>query len=140
MVDNVDFEFTAPNVVPIIKSLFLVMISFLISIVGSIWLSSKLLTSGHSPLSPFVLSSTQQIDQGFIGVDNSTREMIGREGIADTILRPSGKVMIDDTVYDARSLTSYIEKGDKITVVRFEQGQLYVKKVQQIKPDKPKFA
>lgn len=140
MVDNINFEFTAPNVVPIIKSLFIVMISFFISIIGSIWLSNKLLTSGHSPLSAFVLNSSQQRNEGFISVDNTIREMIGREGVADTILRPSGKVMIDDTVYDARSLTSYIDKGEKVMVVRFEHGQLYVKKVPQIKPDRPKFA
>jgi membrane-bound serine protease (ClpP class) len=140
MVDNVDFEWTAPNVVPIIKSLFIVMISFFFAIIGSIWLSNKLLTSGHSPLMPFVLNSTQQKDKGFIAVDNSSRDMIGREGIADTILRPSGKVKIDDTVYDAKAITSFINKGEAVTVVRFEHGQLYVKKIPQIKPDKPKFA
>ncbi len=140
MVDNVDFEFTAPNLVPVIKSLFIVMISFFFSIILSIWLSKKLLTAGASPLLPFVLNATQQKDKGFIAVDNSNKEMIGKEGIADTILRPSGKVAIDNDIYDAKSLTGYIDKGERVTVIRFEHGQLYVKKVPRIKPDTPKFA
>ncbi|MEA3444249.1 MAG: NfeD family protein [Bacteroidota bacterium] len=140
MVDNVDFEFTALDIAPIIKALFIVMISFLMSLILSIWFANKLVTSGVSPLKPFVLDSIQKREKGFIAIDNSSRQMIGKEGIADTILRPSGKVRIDDLVYDAKSLVAYIDKGEAVLVVRFEHGQLYVKKVPKIEPEKPRFA
>ncbi len=129
MVDNVDFEFTTPNLIPVFKSLFIVVGSFFLSIVLSIWLSNKLLTSVNSPLSRFVLHSKQNPDEGFIAVDNEAKKMIGKEGTAETILRPSGKVRVDDEIYDAMANTGFVKAGAKIKVLRFEYGQLYVKEV-----------
>jgi len=54
--------------------------------------------------------------------------MIGKTGIAYTMLRPSGKVNIEGDIWDAKSEESYIEKGEKIIVKRQEAGQLYVEK------------
>ena len=139
MVDNVNFEFTAPNMVPIIKALFIVMVSFFFSMLGSIWLSKKLLTSGASPLMPFVLNATQQTDKGYIAVDNAGESMVGKEGTAETVLRPSGKVNIDGETLDAKAITGFIDKGDSIIVTRFEHGQVYVKKLPKVEPDKPKY-
>ncbi|OAV67218.1 signal peptide peptidase SppA, 36K type [Bacteroidales bacterium Barb4] len=52
--------------------------------------------------------------------------MIGQEGIAATVLRPSGKVLIDGVHYDGVSESGFIEKGEAVRVVRFENAQLYV--------------
>jgi membrane-bound serine protease (ClpP class) len=54
--------------------------------------------------------------------------MIGKTGIARTILRPSGRIEIDGEIFDAKAEISYIEKGEKILVIRDEAGQLYVVK------------
>ena len=62
-------------------------------------------------------------------MDASEFELIGREGIAATILRPSGKVEIDSDLYDATAETGYIEKGEKVKVVKYETAQLFVRKV-----------
>ncbi|PKP19955.1 MAG: hypothetical protein CVU05_10090, partial [Bacteroidetes bacterium HGW-Bacteroidetes-21] len=43
---------------------------------------------------------------------------------------PSGKIEIEGEIYDAAAESGYIEKGDKIIVVKFETGQLYVRKIQ----------
>ena len=56
------------------------------------------------------------------------KSVVGKTGIAHTVLRPSGKVMIDNEIYDAKSEVTYIEKGEKIIVKREEAGQLYVLK------------
>jgi membrane-bound serine protease (ClpP class) len=52
--------------------------------------------------------------------------LVGREGTAVTVLRPSGKVMIEGEWYDAISESGFIEKGAGIRVVRFENAQVYV--------------
>jgi len=54
--------------------------------------------------------------------------MIGKTGVAHTILRPVGKVKIDDDIFDASSEIGHIEKGEKIVVVRYQASQLIVKK------------
>ena len=53
--------------------------------------------------------------------------MIGKEGMAFTDLRPAGKVMIGNEVYDAVSDTgAFIERGKGIRVVKYQTGQVYV--------------
>jgi membrane-bound serine protease (ClpP class) len=68
--------------------------------------------------------------EGFIGVDSKPRELIGKTGVADSILRPAGKVVIDDEIYDAKAEYGYISKGEKVKVVKYEAGQVYVVKTE----------
>ena len=63
-----------------------------------------------------------------IGTEVAEKNLAGKIGTAFTILRPSGKVEIDGDVYDATAETGYIDKGEKIEVVRFETAQLFVRK------------
>ena len=126
MVESFDFSSDAPILSPVVESLLLVMLSVFLSIILSILLSKKLLTSRMSPLKPFVLHADQQTNQGYISVDTSYSEMVGKTGEAYTVLRPSGKVLINGMPYDAKSELGFIEKGMQIRVTRFEQGQLYV--------------
>lgn len=127
MVGNVgfDFEFTMPQ--EIMTAFFTVILSSILGFFGSLYLAKKLLTT--SALSSLVLASVQNKNDGFVGVDASEHDLIGKQGIAHTILRPSGKVLIDDEIYDATALTGYIEQGETIQVTKYETAQLFVRKV-----------
>ena len=126
MIDNIVWEFEGVGAVIFIRSLFLVVLSAFVALVGSISLSRKLLDT-HM-FSHLVLGSTQNKDEGYIGVDSLYRDLVGMTGTAATSLRPSGRVEIDFEQYDARSLVGFIDKGEKVKVISFEAGQLYVKK------------
>lgn len=52
--------------------------------------------------------------------------LVGREGTAATVLRPSGKVWIDGELYDGVSESGFVEKGTRVRVIRFENAQVYV--------------
>ncbi len=54
----------------------------------------------------------------------------GKEGVAYTVLRPSGKILIDDELYDAYTRGDYIGKGEKVIVVSDEGTSLRVKLVE----------
>lgn len=56
--------------------------------------------------------------------------MVGKTGIAYTVLRPSGKVLIEDVLYDAYTRGDYIEKGDRILVISEEGTSLKVRKAE----------
>ncbi len=56
-------------------------------------------------------------------------KLVGKEGVAYTILRPSGRVEIDGEVYDAYTRGSYIPKGSRIKVISDEGTSLKVKKI-----------
>jgi membrane-bound serine protease (ClpP class) len=53
--------------------------------------------------------------------------MIGKRGVAYTVLRPSGKIMIDNVLYDAYTRGEYIEKDTTVVVVSDEGTSLQVK-------------
>jgi len=131
MVDNIvfDYQFQAEEAIKeVLKSFFIVSVSMLVSLVLSIYLSKKLLTS--SRFSALVLDSVQNKDDGYIGVDSSYTSLIGKEGIAFTVLRPGGKVEVEDETYDAISEMGFIDRGQKIRVISYGTSQLHVVKVE----------
>jgi membrane-bound serine protease (ClpP class) len=129
MVEAFDFSDSSLDLLPLIEALFLVIFSFFLSIIGSLILTKRLLTSGNSPLQPFVLHADQKVKSGYIGVDTHYAQMVGKQGVAHTVLRPSGKVIIENEVFDAVSELGFIEKSSPIKVTRFEHGQLYVNNI-----------
>ena len=64
------------------------------------------------------------------GYTASFREesLIGLTGISYTVLRPAGKVMINDTIYDAYTRGEYIMQGEKIVVTEDTGSTLKVRK------------
>lgn len=132
MVDNIIFEFefhAAEAIATVLKSLMIVAISMFLAFVLSIYLSKKALTS--NAFSWIVLNSTEQKDEGYVSVDSTWKSLIGKTGVAFTNLRPSGKVEIDDETYDAKSEIGFIEKGQKVKVIDYRSGQVYVVKDEQ---------
>ncbi|MGW8123746.1 NfeD family protein [Roseivirga echinicomitans] len=56
-----------------------------------------------------------------------TTDLMGKEGIVFSTLRPSGRVEIGDEIYDAYTRGEYIEKGEKVTVISQEGTSLTVR-------------
>ncbi len=129
LVGNVGFDFTNVPFEKIMKSFFIVMISIFLAIIGSYWLTKKMFTSttfGH-----LALDDVQKKEDGYTSSSNQYVSMLGKTGIARTILRPAGKVEIEGDVYDATAITGYILKGDKVKVVKYETSQLFVQKLEE---------
>ena len=76
--------------------------------------------------SKIALTDTQDSKKGYTSsfIKDS---MVGRHGTAHTVLRPSGKVLIDEILYDAYTRGDFIEKGQEIEVVSDEGTSLKVK-------------
>jgi membrane-bound serine protease (ClpP class) len=74
------------------------------------------------------LTDTQESAQGY-SVRNNEPVLIGKSGVAHTVLRPSGKVMIDGNVYDAFTRGEYVQKGELIEVIGTEGITLKVKSI-----------
>ena len=73
------------------------------------------------------LTHQQRVADGYIGVDTAPSRLVGREGVAATALRPSGKVEVDGEHYDAVALGGFIEAGSRVRITKFENAQLYVR-------------
>ncbi len=128
MVDNIVFELEW-NIAfaEVIKRFFIVVTSMFLSLIISLYLGKHLFTS--KAFAGLALDSNLNIEDGFLGVESQQKDLIGRTGIVESVLRLAGKVVIDDEIYDAVSEYGFINKGEKVKVTRYETGQIYVIKV-----------
>jgi len=58
-----------------------------------------------------------------------TESLLGKTGTAYTVLRPSGKIMIDEEIYDAFTRGDYIQKDAEVVVIKEGGTSLQVKEV-----------
>jgi len=75
------------------------------------------------------LNDTQEVKDGY-SVNTFNANLIGQKGKAYTILRPSGKVIINEQIYDAFTRGDYVEKDEAIEVIGAEGVTLKVKRIQ----------
>lgn len=122
-----DFSFSAPEL--FIEYLFLVIAACFAGFLLSLWLGKKLITA-DTRYGSLALKTNMDADKGFVAQDMQLAQYVGKQGIASTLLRPVGKVEIDGEYLDATSEVGFIDKGEDIVVTRFENAQLFVKKVQ----------
>ena len=75
------------------------------------------------------LVDSQGKDSGYTSSVYKKQHLIGKKGTAFTILRPSGRVMIEDQLYDAYTRGDYITQDEMVEVISDEGTSLKVKKV-----------
>ena len=74
-----------------------------------------------------VLSNTESSDKGYTSSQLDKR-LIGKTGIALTVLRPSGIVRLENKKYQAVTQGDFIEKDETIEVISIKGIQVVVKK------------
>lgn len=133
MVDNFSFDLKDVDATNLITAFTTVVVSMLLGLGLSIYLTSRMW--GKGPFDKLALLSDQKIEDGFVGVPTENVNVIGKDGITQTVLRPSGKVLIENEIFDAVSEEGFIDKGTKVIVHKYETGQLYVGKIEDNLPD-----
>lgn len=73
------------------------------------------------------LEETQELSKGFTSKKYSD-ELIGMKGKSFSVLRPSGKIIINEKIYDASTSGEFIEKNKNVEVISNEGSSLKVKK------------
>jgi len=128
MVDNVVFDYgdISFTLKVLVKAFMTVIIALISSFVLSIYFSKKVLVG--TMLNKYVLNKSQDIKDGYISSSISNK-LTSKTGESLTDLRPSGKVMIEDEMFDAIAAYGYINKGEKIKVTKHESAQIYVVKI-----------
>ncbi|MFT4834835.1 MAG: membrane-bound serine protease (ClpP class) [Marinoscillum sp.] len=89
-------------------------------------------------LQRIALTPVQDAKEGFTSSFYKSKSLVGKIGVAQTVLRPSGRVMIEDNLYDAYSRGNYIEKGEEIEVTSDEGTSLKVRIIEKKKTTKKK--
>lgn len=120
LLNNTNFDFQHVSSAETGRAALTVLMGLVLGFALVIWLSNKVGSKG--PLKRMALNT----DLEDAVSSPVLTHLIGKEGTAATVLRLSGKVMIDGETYDGVSEDGFIEKGTPVKVVRFENAQVYV--------------
>ena len=126
LIKNVNFSFDEVKGNDLLIALGTVFIGTIAGIGLAIYLSQKMFTAETGRFAHLSLHQTMKSEDGYVGVDPELLLLKGKNGVAVTTLRPSGKINIDGQSYDAMAVSGMIDKGTNIVVVRVEAAQLYV--------------
>lgn len=126
LLNNVDFDFDPVETGAPSKALLTVIAGVGLAFGLVVYISSKIGSKGI--FRKMALETTMDNKSGYIAVSMKEAELIGKSGVAATVLRLSGKVKIEGVSYDALSEDGFIEKGTTVKVIRYEAGQIHVLK------------
>jgi membrane-bound serine protease (ClpP class) len=126
LINNVNFDFEGVEMRGVGVAVTTVVFGIFSGFVLSLYLGNKLFTAKSGPFKNLSLQTVQNVNEGYLGVESSLLVLKGKTGVAQTVLRPGGKVIIDGDIYDAVAVTGFIDKGEKIVVAKVESAQLYV--------------
>jgi membrane-bound serine protease (ClpP class) len=103
--------------------------SLVVSVIG-MGLLGKYVMPTFGGFQPFILAGNEENrEDGYIaGADPRTLPQPGMRGEVLSSLRPAGKVLIDQEIYDAITIGGYIDKGEQIKVIKLDGSVIVVGK------------
>ena len=126
MLNNHLFDFTFVLSKDLVSSSLSVLISVLSFLLLIIFGGVKI--TDTKAFKRIALEETQDTSKGFISQKYSN-DLVGKKGKSFSVLRPSGKIILSDKVYDASTSGEFIEKNKNIIVINNEGSSLKVKEV-----------
>lgn len=130
LLNNVNFDFEGVEIATVGVAVSTVIIGVFGGFILSLYLGNKLFTAKSGMFRNLSLKTVQEVNDGFVCVETGMFALKGKTGISQTVLRPAGKVFIDDEVFDAIALNGFIDKNTNVKVTKVEATQLYVEKLE----------
>lgn len=79
-----------------------------------------------------VLSHAQQAEAGYaVQTEDDARHIVGLRGVAETMLRPSGRARIEGRLFDVVTHGEYIDAGRPVQIIEVEGNQTIVKEIKE---------
>ncbi len=127
LLPNDGFDFSNVPTNKLTVAMLVALISLPSGIILSFYIAGKAFKSDK--LNSLILDISETKEDGFSTANKKEIGLINMTGIAYTNLRPSGKVLVEGDIYDAKSESGFIEKDCEIIVKNYENNQLYVRKI-----------
>lgn len=126
MIRNVDFDFRFAEMDDILYALLRVVAAGSVLMLALLLFGDRLFKGKF--FSKLILQSTQRKEEGYISYKKEDDELVNREAITTTDVRPTGKIKIDGRLYNAITDGEIIEKGTEVVVTRIKGALLEVVK------------
>jgi membrane-bound serine protease (ClpP class) len=104
-----------------------VLIAIIISIVASIFMI-KVLGRKMSIFKKIILNDSTNTEQGYVSNVNRV-DLLDKQGVTLTQLRPAGKIKIEDEIIDAVSEGAFIQKDQEVKVIKVEGSRIVVREI-----------
>lgn len=128
MVDNRGFDFQGVAPEAILRSLSIVVIAVVTGTILVFISAGRIMHSKR--FAAMVLKDEMKSTDGFVSTGTHFRDLLNREGVTTSYLRPSGKIEINGISYSVQAETGLIESGRKIVVVRVEGSVIWVRETE----------
>ena len=125
LVMNNWFDFTITGSEKISSAFILVLGSMILAIILSVVFGRSLLKS--SAFQRLVLQDEQRSGMGYVS-GRQKEDLLNKVAVTKTDMRPSGKIEIEGSFYDAVALDGYIEKGKEVIIAKQENYNVFVRK------------
>jgi membrane-bound serine protease (ClpP class) len=102
-----------------------ILIAIIISIVASIFMI-KVLGRKMSIFKKIILNDSTNSEQGYVSNVNRV-DLLDKQGVTLTQLRPAGKIKIEDEIIDAVSEGAFIQKDQEVKVIKVEGSRIVVR-------------
>ena len=76
-----------------------------------------------------ILNRSERVEDGFSSESNNNVNLLGKEGVAITKLRPSGFAIIDNKKYSVVTSGEMIERGSRVRIVKIKGNSIIVEKI-----------
>lgn len=121
--DALDFSFVKTD------DLFIAVVTTLVALMGSVALMfiGGVRLTNTATFRKIALQETQDHDDGYTSSVYKEKSLVGKAGVAYTVLRPSGRIEIEGDIYDAYTRGNYIDAGTEIEVISDEGTSLKVR-------------
>lgn len=120
LLNNEDFNFETVTNAEAGRATLTVLLGLGVSFILMLWLSAKIGNKGMFRKVALNADLEEAVSSPVL------TSLVGKEGVATTVLRPSGRVRIEGELYDSVSDSGFIEKGTAVKVVRSENSHIYV--------------
>ncbi len=130
LINNIRFDFEHVEMNNVGVALMTVVIGVFGGFLLSMYISKRIFSAHTGVFKDFALNTVQNISEGYLNVDPSFLALKGKNGTAQTVLRPGGKVIIDGEIYDAVASSGFIDRGELIHVTKVGTAQLYVERIE----------
>lgn len=77
---------------------------------------------------PFILEEDLKATPEYLNASD-LEYLLGKEGVASTDLKPSGKCDIEGVEFDVRAESRYIKKGTKVKISRIHENTIMIKEI-----------
>lgn len=126
MLNNKGLDFSNVTTSELSRALVIAGILLVVVIVALLSLMPSILRSRQ--MQDFTNTSSLDKKNGYVA-SHDLPKLVGKVGITETILRPSGKIIVENQLYDATTEGDFIHKGEHITVLGQAGTALRVRKV-----------